>query len=65
MAEELWEESEEAKAAASFIRLSQQFFKEKEERMAFKFGQKGGKKKASNIVRLTSLFPLKGGKVGT
>jgi len=28
--------------------------------MAFKFGQKGGAKKASSIVRLTSLFPLKG-----
>ncbi len=26
----------------------------------FKFGQKGGKKTASNIVRVTSFFPLKG-----
>lgn len=32
--------------------------------MAFKFGQKGGQKKASNIVRLTSLFPLKAPKKG-
>ena len=32
--------------------------------MAFKFGQKGGQKKASNIVRLTSLFPLKTPKKG-
>lgn len=32
--------------------------------MSFKFGQKGGQKKASNIVRLTSLFTLKPPKKG-
>ena len=33
----------------------------KEEQMAFKFGKKTEQKKASKVVRLTSLFPLKDG----